>query len=320
MSVLQHDKIAIVGTGLVGATCAFTLADSGLASELVLVDVNKARAEGEAMDIAHGAAFMPPVQVRSGDYEDCAGAALVILAAGVNQKEGETRLDLMNRNMAIYRQIIPVLEEQCPDAVFLIVANPVDLLTHISAIMLDHLPSGRVIGSGTVLDTSRYRLLLSQHTGIDPRNIHGYILGEHGDSEFAAWTLTSVAGMDLMDFCHQCGACDRHLSDVVRNEIYQDVRDAAYDVISRKGATYYAVALAVRRIAEAILRDEKAVLTVSTHVQGYLDLPDVSLSLPCVVGKGGVERVLPVALSGEEMLLLHASANKLRAALDELNL
>ena len=195
-----------------------------------------------------------------------------------------------------------------------------DLLTHISAIMLDHLPSGRVIGSGTVLDTSRYRLLLSQHTGIDPRNIHGYILGEHGDSEFAAWTLTSVAGMDLMDFCHQCGACDRHLSDVVRNEIYQDVRDAAYDVISRKGATYYAVALAVRRIAEAILRDEKAVLTVSTHVQGYLDLPDVSLSLPCVVGKGGVERVLPVALSGEEMLLLHASANKLRAALDELNL
>ena len=306
-------KIAIVGTGYVGATTAYTLMLSGLATHISLVDINLGKAEGEALDLQHGMPFCQPALIDFGGYEQCEGADMVIITAGANQKPGETRMDLTEKNLAIFRQMIPEIVRHSGDAVLLVVTNPVDVLT-LETIRLAGLPAGRVIGSGTVLDTSRLRYLLSAHANVDPRSVHTYVLGEHGDSEFPAWSLTNIAGQRLDVYCKGCGLCKEGImTDELRSRFADEVRASAYRIIEKKGATYYAVALAVRRICEAVLRDEKSILTVSSLLTGQCGLNDVCLSLPCIVGAQGVERTLDVELSVDELSALHASAEAVRS-------
>lgn len=304
-------KAVIVGAGQVGATTAYTLLISGLLSELVLIDVNRDKAFGEAMDIAHGMPLCPPADVHLGDYPDCEGAEIVIITAGLNQKPGETRRDLTEKNLGVFRSIVPQIVRYAPDAILLVVTNPVDILTR-ETLRLSGFPPERVIGSGTVLDTSRLKYLLGSHTGVDPRNIHAFILGEHGDSEFAAWSVTHIAGMDLYEYCGSCGNCQGSLNQGTAARIEEEVRRAAYTIINLKGATYYAVALAVRRIVEAILRDEHSILTVSSLLTGQYGISDVCLSLPTVVGSRGVVNVLPIPLDDKELSSLKACADAVR--------
>ena len=308
----MRNKIGVVGCGLVGATAAYTLALSGLVSELVLVDIDGKRAMGEALDIEHGMPLLPPAQVISGGYELLEDAHLVIIAAGANQKPGETRLDLTQKNLRVMDQVIPQVVRYAPDCVIVVVTNPVDVLT-MRAIEVAGLAPGRVFGSGTVLDTARLRALLARHAQVDPRNVHAYVIGEHGDSEVPAWSLTSIAGMSMEEYCRDCGDCAGQLPVLVGGLFDEQVRGAAYSIIDKKGATYYAVAVAIRRIAEAVLRDERAILTVSTHLQGECGLRDVCLSLPCIVGANGIERVLPVNLAPDEQALLQRSAEIIRS-------
>ena len=304
-------KAVIVGAGQVGATTAYTLLISGLFSELVLIDLNRDKALGEAMDIAHGMPLCPPAEVRMGDYPDCEGAEIVIITAGLNQKPGETRRDLTEKNIGVFRSIIPEIVRYAPDCILLVVTNPVDILTR-ETLRISGFPPERVIGSGTVLDTSRLKYLLGNHTGVDPRNIHAFILGEHGDSEFAAWSVTHIAGMDLTEYCAGCGNCSGSLDEETAAKIEEEVRRAAYTIIGLKGATYYAVALAVRRIVEAILRDEHSILTVSSLLTGQYGISDVCLSLPTIVGAKGVVSILPVPLNEREQESLHACAKAVR--------
>lgn len=300
-------KAVIVGAGQVGATTAYTLLISGLLSELVLIDVNRDKALGEAMDIAHGMPLCPPADVRLGDYSDCKGADIIILTAGLNQKPGETRRDLLQKNLGVFRDIVPQIVRYAPDSILLVVTNPVDALTY-EALRLSGFPPERVIGSGTVLDTSRLKYILRRHTGVDPRNIHAFVLGEHGDSEFAAWSVTRIAGMPLEEYCRTCGQCISDLSEEAESEFEEEVRRAAYTIINLKGATYYAVALAVRRIVEAILRDEHSILTVSSLLTGQFSISDVCLSLPSIVSSYGIERILPIPLSQSEICSLRTCA------------
>lgn len=311
MSALTaRSKAVIVGAGQVGATTAYTLLISGLFSELALIDVNRDKALGEAMDIAHGAPLCPPADVHVGDYRDCADADVVILTAGLGQKPGETRRDLLEKNIGVFRSVVPQVVRHAPNALFIVVTNPVDVLTR-ETIRLSGLPPERVIGSGTILDTSRLKYLLGRHTGVDPRSVHAFILGEHGDSEFAAWSVTRIGGMRPEEYC-RCGHCEGALDQQTADRIEEEVRRAAYTIIGLKGATCYAVALAVRRIAEAIVRDERSILTVSSLLSGQYGLSDVCLSLPAVVGANGIERVLTVPLSDAEQQRLHDSARAVR--------
>jgi L-lactate dehydrogenase len=309
-------RVAIVGVGNVGATFAYTLLLSGLATEIVLIDVNRARAEGEAMDLNHAVPFAHPTRIWAGDYPDCAGAAVTVIAAGIAQRPGETRLDLLQRNADVFRQVVPQVVQHNPDGLLVIATNPVDALTHVSW-KLSMLPADRVIGSGTILDTARFRYLLSQHFGVDPRSVHAYIIGEHGDSEVPLWSLANIAGMRLPAFCTAHGvACDQGAMD----DIFRQTRNAAYQIIERKGATYYAVAAGLLRIVEAILRDQSTVLSVSSLIKDYYGINDVCLSLPVVVNRRGVEQVLRLELSPEEIDGLRESANVLKATLGQLNL
>lgn len=310
----RGNKVAIIGAGQVGTTCAYTLLLSGLVSELVLIDLDEKRVRGEVLDLSHGMALCPPAEVIVGSYADCAHADIVILAAGVSQRPGETRMDLVRRNNAVFADIVPKVVAAAPEAILLVVTNPVDVLTYVSY-RLSRLPAGRVIGSGTVLDTSRLRYLLSQHTQVDPRNIHTYVLGEHGDTELPAWSLTRIAGMSMDAYCGLCNRCKGSLEDMVREQFDAQVRNVAYEIIEAKGATYYAVAVAVKRICEAILRDEQAILTVSTILSGEYGLPEVALSLPAVLGRNGVRQVLPVHLDADEQAKLEASAQAIRSAI-----
>ncbi|MDR3085914.1 MAG: L-lactate dehydrogenase [Christensenellaceae bacterium] len=312
----QGNKIVIVGAGQVGATTAYTLLISGLVSELVLIDLNEQKVLGEVLDLAHGIPLCPPANIKAGGYADCAHADIVIFAAGANQRPGETRMDLTRKNAAVFAQIVPRVMEHAPkDVILLVVTNPVDVLTYETQ-QLSGLNPGQVIGSGTVLDTSRLRYLLSQHTGVDARNIHSYVLGEHGDSELPAFSLTNIAGVSMDEYCAVCGGCEGGLSKRIAEEFDGKVRKAAYAIIEGKGATYYAVALAVRRIVEAILRDEKSILTVSSLMRGEYGLNGVCLSLPSIVGAKGVENVLAVPLSEEELRLLRASAGEIRQGIE----
>jgi L-lactate dehydrogenase len=307
-------RIAIVGTGNVGATFAYALTLSGLAAEIVLIDLNRARAEGEAMDLNHAVPFAHPTRIWAGDYADCAGATVTVVAAGVNQKPGETRLDLVRRNAAIFGEIIPEIARRNPDGILLIATNPVDVLTYTS-LQLSGLPSQRVIGSGTILDTARFRYLLSQYFQVDARSVHAHIIGEHGDSEVPVWSLANIAGLRLPAYCaSQSVPFDQGAMD----EIFRQTRDAAYEIIQRKGATYYAVAAGLMRIVEAILRDQRTVLSVSSLVQDYYGIEDVCLSLPSVVNRAGIAQLLRLELSPEEADGLRHSAEVLRATLAEL--
>ncbi|MBI4927140.1 MAG: L-lactate dehydrogenase [Anaerolineae bacterium] len=301
-------KVAVVGAGFVGATFAYALLQSGLASEIVLIDVNRARAEGEAMDLNHAAPLARPARVWAGDYADCAGAAVTVVTAGSNQRPGETRLDLTARNAEIFKSIIPEIAKHNPNGIILIATNPVDVLTYI-AWKISGLPHNRVIGSGTILDTARFRYMLSQYFQVDPRSVHAYIIGEHGDSEVPVWSLANIAGMRLPVYCAQneMGCVDADLQ-----EIFIQTRDAAYHIIERKGATYYAIGNGLLRIVEAILRDQSTVLSVSSFIENYYDLNDIYLSLPSIIDAGGVERVLRLELAPDEILGVRNSANVLK--------
>jgi L-lactate dehydrogenase len=312
----QPVRIAIIGAGNVGATFAYTLLLSGLAAEIVLIDRNKFKAEGEAMDLNHAVPLTNPSRIIAGDYADCAGAAITVITAGSAQKPGETRLDLVQRNIAIMKPIVESVVEHNPQGKLLIATNPVDILTY-AALKCSGLPSARVIGSGTILDTARFRYLLSEFFGVDARSVHAYIIGEHGDSEVPVWSLANIAGMRLPVYCeqHNLGCVDADM-----DRIFEQTRDAAYHIIERKGATYYAVASGLVRIVEAILRDQSTVLSVSSFIDNYLGISDVYLSLPTVISREGVERFIRLDLDEKEKAGLIHSAGVLKDMISQLKL
>ncbi|WP_373322959.1 L-lactate dehydrogenase [Desulforamulus aquiferis] len=306
MAFRRGVKIAIIGLGQVGASTAFAIMASGIASELVLIDINREKAEGEAMDLGDAAAFTKPINVYEGTYADCQGAQIVIFTAGANQKPGETRLDLMEKNVTILKQAMPQLVKYCEKSILIMVTNPVDVLTYI-ALKTSELPPNQVFGSGTVLDTSRFKAALAQHCQVDPRNVHTYIVGEHGDSEVALWSSANIAGVSLDDFFQLRG-----LAPLNREQLAEQVKTAAYEIIQRKGATYYAVALSIKRICEAVLRDENSILTVSGLVKGSYGIEDCCLSLPCIVNGLGRAETVVLPLSVEEEDALRRSAKLLK--------
>lgn len=312
----RRRKGAIVGAGQVGLACAYSMLIENTFDEMILVDVDRNKLEGEVMDLVHGLSFVQPVTVRAGTAADCQGADIVIITAGAKQKPGETRLELIGRNANIFKSIIPELVQYCPEAIFLIVSNPVDVMTYVTW-KLSGLPSSSVIGSGTVLDTARFRYLLAQELRLDPRSIHAYIIGEHGDSEVAVWSRVNVAGMPLQALDPASGTATdpEHL-----DRIFTLVKTAAYEIIRRKGATSYAVGLAVTHIVQAILRDQQRVLTVSCLIPGLYGIEDVYLSLPAVVDRQGVGRIVQLALSPLEEQQLKQSAQVLRQAIEEIKL
>ena len=309
-------KAAIVGCGFVGASIAFRFLQQGLFSKLVLLDVDREKAEGEAMDLSDGLPYASPVEITAGTYDDVADCALVVITAGANQKPGETRLDLIGKNTAILRSIIGEITARDFGGILLVVSNPVDVLTY-AAWKLSGYPRQRVIGSGTVLDTGRLKQLLGEELRVDSRNIHAFIVGEHGDSELAVWSGANVSGIDLEHFCRLRGD-GLHAADMDR--LYQSVRDSAYEIIKRKGATYYGIAMAVGRIAEAIVRDEHAVLPISVVLEGQYGQEGLALSLPAIVGRNGLEEILEVPMSQGERLALDASARQLKEAIAALKL
>jgi L-lactate dehydrogenase len=301
----------VVGAGAVGSTFCYALAQSGLAEEIVAIDRNRDLAQGQVLDLAHGQPFFPSVSIRAGDASDYSDARVVVLTAGAAQRPGETRLDLLQKNVAIVRDVVgAIVEQDCP-AVLIVVSNPVDVLTYV-ALKRSGWTRGRVIGSGTVLDSARLRWNLGQRCGVDVHNVHAYVLGEHGDSEFAAWSLTHVAGMPMDVYGSTHGWTEDWTEE--RRRIEQEVRDSAYHIIDYKGATYYAVGMALVRIVSAILRGQRSVLTVSTLLDGEFGLRDVCLSVPCILSAGGVERIIESQLAAEEREALSASAAKLKQA------
>jgi len=309
-------KVAVVGAGFVGSTTAYTLMLSGLVSELVLIDINKEKAEGEVMDMNHGMPFVKPVDIYMGDYKDCAGADIVVITAGANQKPGETRIDLVKKNTEIFKGIIDQVLKYNTECILLVVTNPVDVLTYVTY-KLSGFPKNRVIGSGTVLDTSRFRYLIGEKVGVDPRNVHAYIIGEHGDTEVPTWSLANIAGIPMERYCKNVDMC---LGEPSRKEIFDNVKNAAYHIINRKGATYYAVALAVRRIVEAIVRNENSILTVSSLIEGQYGINDICISLPTLVNRQGIVNILDIPISNEELALLTKSASTLKEVADTLGL
>ena len=298
-------KVSIVGAGNVGSTFAFALTISGIAREIVIVDRNEKKAAGECMDLNHGLSFTHPASISSQGYEGC------VITAGARQKPGQTRIDLVQTNTDIFKEIISKVTRYAKDAIILVVTNPVDILSYIT-LKISGLPANRVIGSGTVLDTSRFRYLISEHCRVDPRNVHAYIIGEHGDTELPVWSNATIGGMKIEKYCPTCRNstnCD-HGSEL--RKLFDEVKNAAYKIIEAKGATYYAIALALVRITEVILRDENSVLPVSTLIKDYYGVDDVYLSVPSVVNRTGVEQVLKIELSAEEQAQFSHSAKTLR--------
>lgn len=313
---INFRKAAVIGCGFVGSASAFSLMQSGMFTEMVLIDANKERAEGEALDISHGIPFARPMKIYAGDYDDAADAGIVIITAGANQQPGETRLDLVKKNIKIFESIIPEISKRNFKGIMLIVANPVDILTH-AAIKLSGLPENRVIGSGTVLDTARLKCEIGEHLNVDSRSVHAFIIGEHGDSEIAAWSCANVSGIPLNDFCEMRGHFDHKKA---TEKIASDVKNSAYEIISRKKATNYGIAMSVKRICEAIVRDEKSILPVSAMMHGEYGIKDIVLSMPSIVGKNGFETHVPIALNKEEIENLQKSAAILKGILKENNL
>lgn len=300
----MNQKVVIIGAGSVGATFAYALMQSNLAREIVIIDLNQEKALGEVMDLQQGIAFTRPVQIRLGDYSDCRDAAAVVVTAGAKQNPGEDRLALAGRNAGILKKMIPAIVKDGFDGVLIMTSNPVDVLTQM-AFDISGLPRERVIGSGTVLDSSRLRALLSEHCQVDAANIHAMIIGEHGDSEVAAWSAATIGGMPIQQYCEVCGTCapnDRY------PQLLDQVKNSAYDIIQRKGATYYAIGLALVQIVGAVLRDEHRVLPVSYVMPSFEGIENVALSLPSIVGRRGVEKVLKLTLAKEEQAALYQSA------------
>jgi len=310
-------KVGIVGSGLVGSTAAYALVMRGIGRQIVLIDARRERAQAEADDVLHAVPFAHPLDVRAGDYSDLAGATAVILAAGVAQKPGETRLELLSRNAAIFREIVPRTLDAAPDAVLVVATNPVDVMTHIAAqaAAARGVRSGRVLGSGTMLDTARFRALLSRHVGVDAQHVHAYVVGEHGDSEVLTWSVATVGGVPLAEFCRMRGA---PLDLTHRRHIDLGVRRAAYSIIAGKGATYYGVGSALCRIVDAILHDQRAVLTVCAPVEGVRGLGNATFSLPRLVGGSGAGDFLPMPLDVDEQSALERSAAVVGQAIQSL--
>ncbi len=309
-------KITVVGAGNVGSTIVYTMVLSGLVSEIVLIDINKDKAEGDAMDMNHGLCFVSPVKVVAGDYSNIKGSDMVIITAGASQREGEKRTDLLKRNTSIFKDIIDHVLKYChDDTILLVVTNPVDILTYITY-KISGFSKKNVIGSGTVLDTARLKYLLGEHTNVDVRNVHTYIIGEHGDSEVAAWSVTNVAGMGIEQYCSSCGCCNS--LEICKDTFYDRTRNAAYEIIDKKGSTYYAIALAVRRIVESIIGNENSILTVSSLFEGEYGISDVCLSAPTIVGSDGAEQILEIGFSDKEIQGLRDSADKLKQLAKEI--
>ena len=313
-NVITTRKAVMIGCGFVGSASAFALMQTGLFSEMVLIDADRKRAEGEAMDISHGVPFASPMKIYAGDYEDVGDATVIIITAGANQKPGESRLDLVHKNVDIFHTIIPKITEQGFEGILLVVSNPVDILTY-TALKLSGYPANRVIGSGTVLDTARLKFEMGQHLGVDSRSVHAFIIGEHGDSELAAWSSATVAGMPIDDFCELQG----HFNHAEATEqIFQNVKNSAYEIIERKKATYYGIAMAVKRICEAIVRDEESILPVSSYLNGENGISGVVLSMPAILGANGIEKLIPVSLNEEESVKLKQSAETLKEIIREI--
>ena len=313
---MKSVKISIIGAGAVGSATAFALMNQSIASEIVLVDINHDKAVGEALDLSHGQVFVDPVKITAGDYERTKNSDIVVITAGLAQRPGETRVDLVNRNIEIYKQMIPEIVKYNPNSILLVVSNPVDILAHVTY-KLSGFPPNRVFGSGTVLDTARFQDALSDVFNVDVRDIHANIIGEHGDSEIATWSLATIGGLTLEQYCHDM---DIEFTQNMRDDIESGVKNAAYHIIDRKGYTNYAVALAVTRIVKAILRDEKSILTVSSLQTGDYGLEDVYLSVPTIVGSEGVRDVVEVPYSSNEREALKESANILKTILKDSNL
>lgn len=310
------NKIGIIGCGSVGASCAYALMESALFTEIVLIDVSRDKAEGEAMDLSHCLPFIRPMEIYAGDYPDLKGCEIIIVTAGVNQKPGETRLDTVHKNAEIFKDIIPSIVRYNTDGILLIVSNPVDVLSYVAQ-KISGLPPSRVFGSGTVLDSARLKYLLGTKLNVDPRSVHAFIMGEHGDSELAVWSSANISGIPLSRFCALRGVkgsvCDR-------DKFYNSVRNSAYEIIKRKGVTCYGISFAVRRICECVVRDEHGILPVSNLVRGHYGLDDVYIGAPCLVGKNGVEEIFDIDLDKSEQADLINSANTLKSVIASLSL
>jgi L-lactate dehydrogenase len=312
----RQKKVVVIGAGAVGTTYIYALLPTGVAGEIALIDIDEDRVEGEVLDLSHGLPFIPPVTIKKGDYSDCSDADIIVVTAGAKQKPGQSRLDLIQQNTQIARTICQKIAEYESTAVLVMVTNPVDVLTYVALKELKW-DQKRVIGSGTVLDSARFKYLLSRHCKVDARNIHAYILGEHGDSEVAAWSMSHIAGVPLKDYCRTCRICDYKEH---HHKIAEEVRSSAYHIIDYKGSTYYGIGLSLVRITETILRNEHSVLTVSSLLDGQYGIKDVCLSVPCVIDDNGVEITIDTKLSDEELKALRASAQTIRNMLNQINL
>ncbi len=303
-------KITIIGAGAVGATTAYTLMLSSLVSEIVLIDINRKKAEGDALDMNHGISFVSPVKIIAGDYEDIKGSDMVIITAGANQEPGERRTDLLKRNAKIMESIVENVLKYChDDTIIMMVTNPVDILTYVTY-KISGFSRNHIIGSGTVLDTARLKYLLGEYTNVDVRNVHTYIIGEHGDSEVAAWSATTVAGMNIDKFCEFSGVCD--METLSSKHFHETVKNSAYEIIEKKGATFYAIALSVKRIVECIIGNEKSILTISSLLDGEYGITDTCLAVPTIVSSDGAEKIVEIDLSDQELSDLKRSADKLK--------
>jgi L-lactate dehydrogenase len=309
-------KISIIGAGNVGSTFAYTLMLSGLASDIVLVDINKKKSEGEVMDLNHAMPFSSPANISSGNYDDCKSSDIVVITAGLAQKPGETRLQLVEKNMEIFKTVVPAISKAAPEAIIIVVSNPVDILTYVT-LKVSGLPKERVIGSGTTLDTARFHFELGNAFGIDPRNVHAYIIGEHGDSEVPIWSLANVAGVRLTDFCPLCGM---NYDQKAMDKLFEKTKTAAYKIIEAKGATYYAIASGTLQIVESILRNEKSIMTVSTFVEDYYGVSDVCISIPAIISRDGIKEFIKLALSDDEADAFRRSAKILKDIIFSLKL
>ena len=309
----NKSKVVVVGAGKVGASVAYTIMMNNLTSEIVLVDVDRGRARGEALDISHGIAYFKQLTIRDGDFEDCADADVIVITAGIPRQPGQTRIDLARTNIGVTRDIVRRIMEYAANPLFVVISNPVDVLTYVVQ-KESGLPANRVIGSGTTLDTGRFRYLLSQHCKVDVRNVHAYIIGEHGDSEVPVWSRASIASKPFDEYCEDC---PRRCLKINRQQIFEQTRDAGAEIIKLKGATFYGIALAATRIVGAIMGDENSVLTVSSVLDGNYGISDVALSLPCIVNRNGIDRYLNIRMSDEELQQLGESSDKLKSVLDE---
>ncbi|MFZ5987165.1 MAG: L-lactate dehydrogenase [Bacillota bacterium] len=312
--VKPKGKVVVVGSGFVGASSAFALTMSGLATEIVLIDINKEKAQGEALDLNHGLAFAGQMSITSGDYDAVKDADIIIITAGAARKPGQTRLDLAKNNANIIKDMVPKIMQHYNGGVIVVVSNPVDILTYLVQ-KISGLPEGKVFGSGTVLDSSRFRYLLSQHCNIDVKNIHGYIIGEHGDAQIPVWSATNIAGQRFDEFC---STCTKKCGSLERQKIAKDVKESGSEIIKLKGATYYAIAFAVNRIVEAILKNQNSIITVSSVINGSYGISDVALSLPSIVNSNGIERIFEISLEEEEYKKLHLAAEKLKETIKAL--